>query len=124
VKLLVDMNLSPRWVTRLASIGIPALHWSNVGARNASDREIMAYASVHQMVVLTHDLDFGAILAATQAAGPSVMQVRTDDVSPEAIGEQVVNALTQLRQELTEGALITVDPVRARLRVLPLRPRD
>lgn len=124
MKLLVDMNLSPRWIERLALSGIQALHWSSVGAPNAPDREIMAYAFRHQMVVLTHDLDFGAILASTQAAAPSVMQVRTDNVSPEAIGDQVVFALNQMRQELADGALITIDPKRARMRVLPLRPKD
>jgi len=43
----------------------------------------MAYASVNGYVVLTHDLDFSAILAATQGEKPSVVQIRADDVSPD-----------------------------------------
>ena len=54
-------------------------------------------------VVLTHDLDFGAILAATQGKKPSVVQVRAEDVSPDVIGEQVVTALRQMATELTTG---------------------
>ncbi|HEX4596820.1 MAG TPA: DUF5615 family PIN-like protein [Burkholderiaceae bacterium] len=44
MKLLVDMNLSPRWVDMLTDAGIQAVHWTVVGAKNASDAEIMAYA--------------------------------------------------------------------------------
>jgi predicted nuclease of predicted toxin-antitoxin system len=74
-------------------------------------------------VVLTHDLDFGAILAATQRRKPSVVQLRASDVRPEVIGLQVVAALRQLQVELDNGALITVDPTKTRVRILPLVPR-
>ena len=42
MKLLVDMNLSPRWVSMLAGAGIEAAHWSTLGSKNAPDSEIMA----------------------------------------------------------------------------------
>ena len=67
MKLLVDMNLSPRW--------------SAIGKANAPDSEVMAYAAEHGYIVLTHDLDFSAILAATHGEKPSVVQIRADDVS-------------------------------------------
>ena len=122
MKLLVDMNLSPRWVTVLADAGVEAAHWSTLGANNAPDSEIMAYARANDYVVLTHDLDFGAILAATHGEKPSVVQIRADDVSPDVIGTQVMLALRQMASELEDGALLTVDPNRTRLRVLPLHP--
>ena len=31
MKLLVDMNLSPSWVERLARHGFEAVHWSTIG---------------------------------------------------------------------------------------------
>jgi len=123
MKLLVDMNLSPRWVDLLASAGIQAVHWSTVGPMNAPDAQIMAHALAHDFIVLTHDLDFGAILAATQGEKPSVVQLRADNVSPDAIGPQVLIALRQMEADLRDGALLTVDPQRTRLRVLPLLPR-
>lgn len=121
MKLLVDMNLSPRWVGLLTGAGLEALHWSAVGAMNAPDREIMAYALANDFVVLTHDLDFSAILAATHGDKPSVVQLRADDVNPTTIGHQVLLALRQMEAELQEGALVTVEPNRTRLRVLPLQ---
>ena len=121
MKLIVDMNLSPRWAILLAGAGIQAQHWSTIGAAEAPDSEIMAYAKANNCVVLTHDLDFSAILAATHGNKPSVAQIRADDISLEAIGNQVVLALLQMANELEAGALLTIDPNRTRLRLLPLR---
>jgi predicted nuclease of predicted toxin-antitoxin system len=115
------MNLSPRWIDVLADAGIEAAHWSTLGADNAPDSQIMSYAHANDYVVLTHDLDFSAILAATHGEKPSVVQIRADDVSPDVIGKHVIIALRQMASELEEGALLTVDPNRTRLRVLPLR---
>ena len=123
MKLLVDMNLSPRWISILAVAGIESVHSSTLGARNAPDTEIMAFAAANDYVVLTHDLDFGAILAATQGEKPSVVQIRAEDVSPDVIGAPVVSALRQMADELEAGVLVTVDPNRTRLRVLPLLRR-
>lgn len=123
MKLLIDMNLSPRWVRVLADAGIEADHWSTLGAGNASDREIMLFAKANKYVVLSHDLDFSAILAATQGDKPSVVQIRSDDVNPDVIGNSVINALRQMVTELEEGALLSISPDRTRMRLLPLRPK-
>lgn len=120
MKLIVDMNLSPRWIGWLVNAGIEAAHWSTLGANNAPDSEIMAYASANNYVVLTHDLDFSAILATTHGEKPSVVQIRAEDVSPDVIGLQVIAALRQMATELENGALLTVDPNRTRMRLLPL----
>jgi len=121
MKVLVDMNLSPGWVNFLAEAGFEAVHWSDVGEGNAPDSELMQWAVEYGYVVLTADLDFGAILAATQGRGPSVVQVRSDILTPRAIGGAVLAAIRQSQQELLDGALISVDAGRARLRILPLR---
>ena len=62
MKLLVDMNLSPRWISFLCDAGWEATHWSTVGKADASDSEIMTFAAANDYVVLTNDLDFAAIL--------------------------------------------------------------
>ena len=85
------------------------------------DSDVMQWAVKHDHVLLTCDLDFGAILASTRSLRPSVLQLRSDILAPSAIGEIVLAAIRQSQQELSDGALISVDAVRARLRVLPLR---
>ena len=100
------------------------MHWSTVGPPVAPDTEIMAWARTHDRVVLTHDLDFGAILAATANDKPSVIQIRADDNSPETVGAVVLAALAQAASDLDVGALVTVEPGRSRLRLLPLSRRS
>jgi predicted nuclease of predicted toxin-antitoxin system len=117
--ILVDMNLSPEWIPFLNQAGWPAVHWSTVGDPRADDRTIMAWARGQKHAVLTHDLDFGTTLALTHASGPSVVQVRTENVLPEHIGQIVLTALQQYESELTAGALLVIEPTRNRVRVLP-----
>ena len=125
MRLLLDMNLSPRWEEVLAEAGFDAAHWSGLGRADATDVEIMAFAAANDFIVITHDLDFGAILAATQGERPSVVQIRADDVRPQIVGPPLIAALGQLADSLMAGALVTLDPKRARMTLLPLsaRPR-
>lgn len=76
MKLLADMNLSPKWAGFLSAAGFEALHWSALGAPTAPDTEIMRHASENDLVVPTSDLDFGTILAITHAA----LATRLDDL--------------------------------------------
>jgi predicted nuclease of predicted toxin-antitoxin system len=71
-RILVDMNLSPRWATVLKSAGIEASHWSAVG-------------------------------------------------SPHALG-RVAGVIRRLDAELNEGVIVTIEPGRERVRILPLKP--
>ena len=123
MKFVVDMNLSPKWCAILQAEGWDAVHWSAVALATAPDWEIMRWASLESRVVLTHDLDFGALLAASNASGPSVIQVRTQDVRPTALSPVLVPALHQYEVWLEAGALLIVDEARCRVRLLPLVPR-
>jgi len=119
MKLLVDMNLSPEWVRVLEEEGWEATHWSKIGDARASDSQIMTWAKENGYVIFTHDLDFGAILAATKAQSPSVLQIRTEDVNPHHIRNLVVSVLNQFKDHLEKGALISVDESTSRARILP-----
>jgi predicted nuclease of predicted toxin-antitoxin system len=72
-------------------------------------------------VVLTNDLDFAAILAASRQNKPSVAQIRAQHLSPNVIGSQIVAALRHVQAELEAGALLTIESDRTRLRVLPFQ---
>ncbi len=80
----------------------------------------MAWAREQGYVVFTHDLDFSALLAMTQDSGPSVLQVRTQDLLPEAIGEHVVQVLRSHGEAFEQGAVVTIDETSARIRILPI----
>ncbi len=120
MRILVDMNLSPRWAEVLAGNGFEVVHWSAVGDPRAPDRVIMEWARDHGYLVFTHDLDFGSILAVTKASGPSVVQLRTPDPLPERIGPAVAETLRRHEVILAAGALVVIDENRLRVRILPL----
>jgi len=124
MKLLVDMNLSPKWVGLFHDSGWEAVHWSAVGQPTARDSEIMTFAAANNFVVVTHDLDFSAILAVTHGKKPSVIQIRSEDGSAECIGKQTVAALRHMLAELEAGALLTIEVGRTRLRLLPIQTED
>lgn len=100
--------------------GVEAIHWLECGASNAPDREIMAYARENGYIVFTHDLDFSSLLANSKDSKPSVIQLRANDTSPEATGKVILATLRQMSSELETGALLTIDPKRSRIRLLPL----
>ena len=119
MKLLIDMNLSPEWVSFLSGEGIDAVHWSAVGRADAADSVILDFAAANGWVVFTHDLDFGALLATLRTNKPSVIQVRAQDVLPAAIGDLVLRAIRSAAPHFETGVLVTVDSLRHRIRLLP-----
>ena len=122
MKIVIDMNLTPQWVEFFSARAIDSVHWSEIGDPKALDEEIMAFARDHGLVVFTHDLDFGDILAVTHARGPSVIQARVEDPVPSVVGEAVARAIVENAQHLERGALLTLDPDKSRIRILPIVP--
>jgi predicted nuclease of predicted toxin-antitoxin system len=120
LKLLFDMNLPPRFAEHLCSKGYEAKHWSSLGNSDASDFAIMQYAKSNNYTVVSLDLDFSAILAATQCDKPSVIQVRPGESSLDVVLRLVENIVDNYKTELLAGAIITIDTERSRIRLLPL----
>jgi len=120
IQIVIDMNLSPNWVDELASNSWPSVHWSSIGDPKAPDHEIMEWARTNNYIVFTHDLDFGTMLALTHAAGPSVIQVRGQNVLPEHLAPILVAALKKHESELASGALVVVEEAKFRIRILPI----
>ena len=95
MKILLDMNLSPRWVRFLEQEGFEVAHWSTVGDPRATDAAIMSWAAKNGL--------------------------RTQDVMPEAVGRDVVRVLRMRSAEIEHGAVVSIDKVTSRVRVLPFR---
>ena len=119
MKILVDVNLAVRWAAMLSGRGIEAVHWTAIGAANTQDIEIMTYARQNGYSILTNDLDFSAILVSTRASGPSVIQIRAEDTRPEGLLDRVADALIKFSDAIAQGTIITIDPNKTRLHILP-----
>jgi predicted nuclease of predicted toxin-antitoxin system len=122
MKILIDMNLSPDRVDVFRENGFEAEHWSKVGDPRADDSALMGWARANGYVVFTHDLDFGTLPALTQAESPSVIQVRTQDVTPSHLSSMLLAVVHRYESQLTSGALIILDEGKSRVRILPLVP--
>lgn len=123
MKILIDMNLSPLWVSYFTDVRIESVHWMTIGDPAAIDRVILTYAQTQGYIVFTNDLDFGTLLAMMRVSLPSVIQLRNQDLMPDTIGEIVVSALRQFENQLKSGALLTIDATRSRVRLLPIGDR-
>jgi len=103
MKCLVDMNLPPALCPILEAEGWDTVHWSAVGDPRETDTRIMAWAERHDRVVLTHDLDFGAILAATRANQEEICprarlsRATRRDADPAYLGDAQRNRLAGAR---------------------------
>lgn len=112
------MNLSPEW-EQVFSEYREVKHWSRIGDSDTPDELILLWAKENGHVILTNDLDFGAILAATHLDSPSVFQIRSMCLDPLKIGAEVLTCFKQFEQDLKAGALISFDLQKARVRRLP-----
>lgn len=119
MKILIDMNLSPQWVQEFNKFGFEAVHWSTIGKFDAEDNELMEWARTNDHIIFTHDLDFGTSLALTKAIKPSVIQVRTQNVTVAYLGKMVLHAIIEHKIYLEQGALIILDELKQRIKILP-----
>lgn len=113
------MNLSPEW-EQVFTEYCEIKHWSRIGDPDAPDELILQWAKEGRYVILTNDLDFGAILAATHLDSPSVFQIRSMCLDRVVIGADVFACFKKFEQDLREGALISYDLQQARVRRLPI----
>lgn len=65
MKILLDMNLSLRRQATCSTAGIESVHWCEVGDPCALDTLLASYAESNGLIVMTQDLDFGVLLAAS-----------------------------------------------------------
>jgi predicted nuclease of predicted toxin-antitoxin system len=120
LKIIVDMNMSPRWATFLTERGHEAKHWRDIGNADDGDELIAEHCASANAVVLSQDLDFSGLLSWSGAVKPSVVQVRAKNLRPEEIGQFVANAISRTEKQLAKGAVVTVKPPRFRYAMLPL----
>ena len=120
MKLLLDQGIPRSAAALLCQAGIDAVHTSEAGLAEAADEEIVRRASLEERVVVTFDADFHALLALSQAKKPSVIRIRIEGLRAEQVGRLLQDVIRQCQQDLVEGAMLSVQANRIRLRHLPV----
>lgn len=121
MRFLLDMDISPRTVTFLQSLGHDAIHLHDQGLDRLSDAAILAKARDEERILLTHDLDFGEIVALSGTRLPSVITFRLRNMRPHQVNSYLHAIITQHQGILEQGAIVTVAAGRIRVRLLPLK---
>lgn len=123
MKFLLDENLSPRIAEILAEVGHDAIHVRDIALRSSPDEQVLEAAREAGRVIISADTDFGDLLAASNAAGPSVLLLRRQGQRrAQEIAALIVVNLDAVADDLESGAVVVADDDRMRIRSLPFRP--
>lgn len=120
IKFLADMGISPRSIEYLRKLGYDAIHLYEEGLERLADSEVLAKGRAEGRVVLTHDLDFGELMAASGAELPSVVIFRLRDMRPERVNRYLEEIIERYGGLLEEGAIMSVGEGKIRVRSLPI----
>ena len=120
MKLLLDQGLPRSAAMLLREGGIDTLHVGEIGLAAATDNEILQRGRQKERVVVTLDADFHALLAFSKALSPSVIRIRIEGLTGPMAANVIREAVLRSKEDLENGALVTVQPGRIRIRRLPL----
>jgi predicted nuclease of predicted toxin-antitoxin system len=115
---LADMGISLRVVNWLCSSGHD--HLRDEGLQSLSNGEVFRKAFREERIVLTFDLDFGEIVAASRATTVSVVLFRLRNTRADFVIRRLKIVLDQSAEELAQGAVVLVEDERHRVRKLPI----
>ena len=117
---MVDEALQDAVAHRLTTAGHDTTHVRILGLAGHTDDEVLALAISDHRVLVTTDTDFGTILALTGAAAPSVLLLRGIGDSVDERVDTLLDVLPRVGDELSEGAVVVIEPDRYRIRYLPI----
>jgi predicted nuclease of predicted toxin-antitoxin system len=120
MQFLVDNNLSPRLAHLLTQAGHDAIHVRDLGLTQANDETIFTAAAREQRTIIAQDTDFGTILALRQERSPSLILLRCQAKSTEAVFRLLRDNLPGVVSDLEIGAVVVIEDTRIRVRRLPI----
>ena len=120
MKFLLNMNVPRELGERLGAAGHSYRHAGDIGLAQASDSAIIAEATARGEVIVTHDLDYGHLLAFSGASGPSVVTIRLRNAAPAQVTARILESWNQIEKSLQEGAIVILEDAASRVRRLPI----
>jgi predicted nuclease of predicted toxin-antitoxin system len=121
MKFLLDMNLSRQSAAHLRGQGHDAVHLFEQRLERLADHDIILKACSEKRILVTHDLDFGEILAASGDHLPSVITFRLRNMQPDNVNRHLDAIIANHHEALAQGVLMSVTEGQIRMRHLPIR---
>ncbi len=120
MKFLLNVN-TPRALGRsLVADGHACRHAADVGLGRAPDEAIVREARANGEVILTHDLDYGHLLAFSGHDTPSVIIFRLRHTHPSVLHRRLVESWQEIEHALERGAIVSIEDALLRIRPLPI----
>jgi predicted nuclease of predicted toxin-antitoxin system len=120
MRFLADMGISQAAVAWLQAQGHDATHLRDEGLQKLENGEIFTKAFRESRIILTWDLDFTEILALSGRHTVSAVIFRLVNTRTAHVIERLARVLQESAQDLEDGAIISVEEGRHRVRLLPL----
>lgn len=120
IKILLDQGLPHSAAGVLRAHGFDAQHVSERGMSKAEDAAILQVGLQEKRVVVTLDADFHTLLAVAGASKPSVLRIRMQGLKAEPIATLIERVLELARDELNQGAMVTLADGKIRIKLLPI----
>lgn len=118
------MGISPETGVFLKQLGHDAVHLMDEGMETASDFLVMDKAVKENRIILTHDLDFGRILAFSGERLPSVVTFRLTNMRPDNVNSFCGKIIDRYSSVMAKGAILSVGDKRIRSHLLPVFRRQ
>lgn len=120
MKFLLNMNVPRELGKHLKAVGHECRHAGDIGLAQASDAAIAAQARKDREAIVTHDLDYGNLLAFSGEDAPSVIIIRLSNTHPDNVARRFAAAWPEIEKPLSEGAIVVLQDATVRLRRLPI----
>ncbi len=104
----------------LRARGHDVVHLNEQNLERLPDDRIVAKAQQEERTIVTHDLDFGRIVALSGHSIPSIITLRLSDMTPTRVNNVLSIALVEATQPIERGALVTITDRGIRIRALPI----
>jgi len=124
MKLLLNMNVPRTLIMLLAAHGHVCRHAGDIGLAQASDVAVLEAARGSQEAIITHDLDYGHLLAFSGESAPSVVILRVRNTHPDHLLTTITRAWPEIAGSLNDGAVVILEDAAIRIRRLPIAGED
>ena len=124
MRFLLNMNLPRELGRRLSIAGHACRHTGDAGLAEASDVTIVEEAKANGEIIVTHDLDYGHLLAFSGDESPSLVIVRLRNTHPDNLFARFASALPAIEEPLLKGSIVVLGDAALRIRRLPITQEE
>ena len=120
MKFLLDVNMPPSLGRLLQNAGHAFRCVPDVMPETSPDNLVCEMALLHEETIITHDTDFGTLLAFSGAGGPSVILFRIHHINAVIFANLILENWIKIEEPLVSGALVAFEADKIRIRSLPI----